>query len=314
MSLLGGGAGVVLGGFGLTALALGLAVWLALRRPRRAAMPARPAGVAPGRAMPEGTGGTASEAAGAGTRRIAGPGPGHAGRAEAPVAANGLIGEAAAPLSGLPPDPSVPASERVQAEIAAHLRRLADARSARPRRPLADTAATPATPATPVTAPGPIGSPDLATRRAPVVLIVDDARVVRVRLARLLAPLGWTVLEAADGQTALERLGESAPDLLITDVAMPGLDGFALVRAIRAEPTLARLPVIVVSGDDDRHREEAARSGVSVLLGKSFGEAALLAHIRRLVPGQPVMSPAVRPAPSVGATAAPDSSLVGAGR
>lgn len=125
------------------------------------------------------------------------------------------------------------------------------------------------------------------------ILVVDDARVVRVKLQRLLLAQGWQVSEAADGDEALRLLASQMPDLLITDVAMPGLDGFALTRAVRADAGTARLPVVMITAADDEHRDEAARAGVTVLLGKPYGEEALLAHMRRLMGLQPVAATTV---------------------
>jgi CheY-like chemotaxis protein len=123
--------------------------------------------------------------------------------------------------------------------------------------------------------------------RPPRILVVDDSRMVRVKLSRLFTPLGWQVSEAVDGDQALQQLQGHGHDLVVTDVDMPGLDGFALTRAIRAQRPLAHLPVVMISGSDDRHRDEAASAGVDILLGKPFGEAALLAHVRRLLAQQP---------------------------
>ncbi|MEK8051255.1 response regulator [Ideonella sp. DXS22W] len=115
------------------------------------------------------------------------------------------------------------------------------------------------------------------------VLVADDARVVRVKLHRLLVAQGWEVIEAEDGDAALRLVRSRAPDLLITDVDMPGLDGFALTRAVRGDAATAQLPVVMITAADDQHRDEAQRAGVTVLLGKPYGEAALLAHLRRLM-------------------------------
>jgi class 3 adenylate cyclase len=84
------------------------------------------------------------------------------------------------------------------------------------------------------------------------VLVVDDSRMHRLTLARLLEQLGHEVVEAADGRDALERLRNGSPvDLVLLDLVMPVLDGFETLAAIRADPALARIPVIVVSGLDD---------------------------------------------------------------
>lgn len=244
MSLLSGGGGLVLGGFGLLVLAvglgLGLGVWLAVQRGRGGAVAAGPA--------------------------VALPLP--------PVRA----------AAGAAPSP-------VQTEIAAHLQRLAEARAIRaPGRPPAAPVPAEQVPLPPAAAMPTAAAPASAAAaprapRAPVVLVADGARIARVRLSRLLAPLGWVVREAADGEAALAALRAAPADLLITDAGLPGLDGLALTRALRADPALAGLPVVLLTADDDRQRDEAARAGVTVLIGQPYGEAALLAHVRRLCPG-----------------------------
>ena len=95
--------------------------------------------------------------------------------------------------------------------------------------------------------------------------------------------LGWRVLLADDGQAALRCLDDDAPDLLVTDVEMPGLDGFELTRHLRAHPRWARLPVIMITSSDDKHRAEALAAGVDVLLGKPYAEEALVAQAQALV-------------------------------
>lgn len=139
----------------------------------------------------------------------------------------------------------------------------------------------PAPTPTPTLIPAP--QPQPPRRSQPRVLVADDSRIVRVKLSRLLTAQGFEVVEAGDGDEALRLAQEQRPDLLITDVDMPGQDGFALTRALRGRPATARLPVVMITAADDRHRDEAARAGVTVLLGKPFGEEALLAHLRRLL-------------------------------
>lgn len=117
----------------------------------------------------------------------------------------------------------------------------------------------------------------------PTVLVVDDSKVVRVKTGRLFEKQGWRVLLADDGQAALACLEGDTPDLLITDVEMPGLDGFALTRRLRGQPRWAGLPVVMITSSDDKHRAEAAAAGVDVLLGKPYADEALLAQAQVLV-------------------------------
>jgi signal transduction histidine kinase/chemotaxis response regulator CheB len=90
------------------------------------------------------------------------------------------------------------------------------------------------------------------------ILVADDNPDMRDYLTQLLAP-HWRVEVAADGARALESARENPPDLVLADVMMPGLDGFALLRALRQEPELASIPVVLVTA---RAGEESAIEGL----------------------------------------------------
>ena len=111
------------------------------------------------------------------------------------------------------------------------------------------------------------------------VMVADDSKVVRVKISRLLAKHGYNVALAEDGADAARQIADGTPDVLITDVEMPGLDGFELSRRVRGNPRTAHIPIIMVTGAAERHGAEAAEAGVSVLLGKPYGEDELIAHI-----------------------------------
>ena len=116
-----------------------------------------------------------------------------------------------------------------------------------------------------------------------LVMVVDDSKVVRIKTGRLLAAHHYQVAYANDGLEAVQQLRAQRPDVVITDVEMPGMDGFALTRHVRAEAALAGIPVIMITAADERHRDEATQAGVSVLLGKPYPEDELIAHIRRVL-------------------------------
>jgi CheY-like chemotaxis protein len=114
-----------------------------------------------------------------------------------------------------------------------------------------------------------------------LVLLVDDSKMVRVKSSRLLASHGFRVATAVDGIDALKQLDTCCPDLVITDVDMPGMDGFGLVNALRGTPRTQHIPIVMITSAQDRHREQALRVGVSLVMGKPYDEAALVAHILR---------------------------------
>jgi CheY-like chemotaxis protein/signal transduction histidine kinase len=84
----------------------------------------------------------------------------------------------------------------------------------------------------------------------PRVLVVDDDAAHRALVARAVARSGWTVTEAADGAEALRALESGLPDVLLLDLFMPVVDGFAVVEAVRARPEWRQLPIVVVTALD----------------------------------------------------------------
>jgi CheY-like chemotaxis protein len=114
-----------------------------------------------------------------------------------------------------------------------------------------------------------------------VVMVADDSKIVRVKTGRLLAQHRYQIVYATDGLEAVQQIEAGMPDVVITDVDMPGMDGFELTRHVRQNPLTAHIPVIMITAADDKHRADADRAGVSVLLGKPYPEEELIAHIRR---------------------------------
>jgi DNA-binding response OmpR family regulator len=106
---------------------------------------------------------------------------------------------------------------------------------------------------------------------APHVLVADDDAWILRMVATVLGKRGFSVETAVDGEDALQRALARTPDLLITDVMMPHMDGWALVRQLRAHPQLAMLPVIfltALSSEDDRIR--GFRLGADDYVAKPF--------------------------------------------
>jgi CheY-like chemotaxis protein len=87
------------------------------------------------------------------------------------------------------------------------------------------------------------------------ILVVDDSVVVRRMVGLVLEREGHEVSFAVDGQEGLRAAERIGPDLLITDLEMPELDGIGLVRALRADPALAAIPIVLLtaSGDETKH-------------------------------------------------------------
>lgn len=102
------------------------------------------------------------------------------------------------------------------------------------------------------------------------VLIVDDDKLTREGLATMLRSSGHSVIEAEDGEQALEMIGQRLPDLLITDIRMPNMDGVTLVEQVRTADQLKGLPIIVLTNDDTAQTiNRALAAGVTVYLSKA---------------------------------------------
>jgi chemosensory pili system protein ChpA (sensor histidine kinase/response regulator) len=111
-------------------------------------------------------------------------------------------------------------------------------------------------------------------------MVVDDSLTVRKITSRLLTREGYQVVLAKDGVDALEQLLEVMPDVVISDIEMPRMDGFDLVRNIRADKRLGGLPVIMItSRTAEKHRNYALEIGASHYLGKPYDEDELLSLI-----------------------------------
>ena len=117
------------------------------------------------------------------------------------------------------------------------------------------------------------------------LLVVDDSVTTRTLLRTILETAGYDVQIANDGQEALQTLTNQRFDLLITDIDMPRMDGFELTTRVRSTPTLAKLPVILVtSRDSDQDKARGIDVGASSYVVKSgFDQADLLEAIRQLV-------------------------------
>jgi chemosensory pili system protein ChpA (sensor histidine kinase/response regulator) len=114
----------------------------------------------------------------------------------------------------------------------------------------------------------------------PTVLVVDDSLTVRKVTSRLLAREGYQVVTAKDGVDALEQMTEVVPDVILSDIEMPRMDGFELARNVRADDRLARIPIVMISSRTaDKHRSHAAELGVNHFLGKPYQEEELLGLI-----------------------------------
>lgn len=116
------------------------------------------------------------------------------------------------------------------------------------------------------------------------ILAIDDSRTMRSMLEQALTQAGYEVDLAEDGQQGLERLAESDPDLIITDINMPRLDGFGVIEGVRAQPRHRALPILVLTTESGADLKARARdAGATGWIVKPFDEVKLVAAIERVV-------------------------------
>jgi two-component system cell cycle response regulator len=115
------------------------------------------------------------------------------------------------------------------------------------------------------------------------ILIIDDEPSARDSLEVLLSPQGYELAFAANGEEGLQRAAALAPDLILLDVMMPGMDGFEVCRRLRATPHLAEVPIVMVTALDDRpSRLRGIEAGADDFVSKPFNRAELRARVRTI--------------------------------
>jgi CheY-like chemotaxis protein len=121
-------------------------------------------------------------------------------------------------------------------------------------------------------------------RGSPLVLVVEDDPETRRFYVLTLNRNGFTTEEAHNGFQALDKATAVVPDLILTDIAVPGLDGIELCRRLRADPRTAPIPILAFTGHDDRdYPDRALGAGANRVLIKPFDAETLLAEARRLL-------------------------------
>jgi two-component system, cell cycle response regulator len=115
---------------------------------------------------------------------------------------------------------------------------------------------------------------------AATILVAEDSMVIRAVLRRHLEGEGYTVVEASDGQEAIDRSTESPPDVILLDIEMPGLNGHQVLAHLKADPVLQDIPVVFLTGRTDTDDIVAGlRSGAHDYLKKPFATAELVARV-----------------------------------
>jgi CheY-like chemotaxis protein len=124
-------------------------------------------------------------------------------------------------------------------------------------------------------------------RTRPLVLIVEDDAALRQMYASTLTQAEFDVIGAHNGLQAAEKARDLRPDIIITDLGLPGIDGYELCRRMRQDPTLSHVPLVAITG---RYlaQPDVARAqllGCSAVLIKPVTDEALVSELRRVLEG-----------------------------
>lgn len=116
------------------------------------------------------------------------------------------------------------------------------------------------------------------------LLVVDDEAILLKAVAATLRAEGYEVATARSAADALVSVNQTMPDLIVSDIRMPGMDGFQLARTLRSNPRTTSVPIIFLTAKDDRRdRIEGFRTGVDAYLVKPFDPEELLAVVANII-------------------------------
>lgn len=125
---------------------------------------------------------------------------------------------------------------------------------------------------------------DATTPSSPLVLVVEDDPETRQFYSEALQREGFVVEQAHNGHQALHKAIEMDPDLILTDIAVPGIDGIELCRRLRADSRTRHIPVLAISGYGDRQYADRARiAGADRMLAKPCDAGLIVDEARRLL-------------------------------
>jgi CheY-like chemotaxis protein len=118
---------------------------------------------------------------------------------------------------------------------------------------------------------------------AATILIVDDNTDSRELLKKLLEGEGYTILTGQNGYDGLNLTEAMSPDIIITDLSMPGLDGVQMIKMIRERPSCSRVPIIALTALGHRAESESLEAGADQALSKPVGVDSLIKTIEVLI-------------------------------
>jgi CheY-like chemotaxis protein len=121
---------------------------------------------------------------------------------------------------------------------------------------------------------------------AATVMVIDDEIHIRRLIARMLELAGYQVVEAANGPQALQLMRETRPDVITCDIAMPGMNGFQVLEAIKSQPETAGIPIIMLTAlGQEKDANRAMDLGAADYITKPFGSINLVERIERQLAG-----------------------------
>ncbi|MCJ8308580.1 MAG: response regulator [Hyphomicrobiales bacterium] len=117
------------------------------------------------------------------------------------------------------------------------------------------------------------------------VLAIDDSKTMRQMLQMCLSGAGFEVITAEDGADGVQKLQQSDPDVIITDINMPVMDGFEFIETVRGGNIATRLPILVLTTESDEEKKARARAaGATGWIVKPFDPEKLIGAVNRVMP------------------------------
>lgn len=118
----------------------------------------------------------------------------------------------------------------------------------------------------------------------PKIMLVDDMYTIRAFVKGILRPLGWKLIEAGDAKEALELCLRERPDVVLSDVKMPGMSGIELCQKLKASAAWAAIPVVLLTGEKDAEtRARGLAAGAAAYLKKPINADELEKTLKQLV-------------------------------
>ena len=126
--------------------------------------------------------------------------------------------------------------------------------------------------------------PHVQTALGSRMLVVDDSPTICAVLGKMLGHEGYAVSRATDGESAIQLARDEQPSLIFLDIVLPGMNGFAVLRALRHDPLTQHIPIVMISGNQQATEQfYVQRFGADDFIRKPFGQAEVTRSIERLV-------------------------------